>query len=233
MERYRQIYQEMVSLLRDSEAIDTKMLDYRLFFETKIFGLEMMHRNTLEQIKELEQVFKRETEDRKTILSEIDNTWNKAIAFFEAYLNAFYSLLQLIGKITSCFYQKEKAKLEAKMAKQFDKNFGTLIGILKSHSNIDPAFSSYLKTNLGWYETLRNNRHKITHEWSAFLGFTRDGKTLFLDYPNHKEEFSYPSKPTKDLEDYLNQNLDALFNFMDFYVKHFRQLLTNYSCQHS
>lgn len=70
MERHRQIYQEMVSLLKDLRTIDPKMSEFRMFFEIKMFGFEMMHRNTLEQIKELEQVFKRETEDRKKILSD-------------------------------------------------------------------------------------------------------------------------------------------------------------------
>jgi hypothetical protein len=203
------------------------MSEFRMFFEIKMFGFEMMHRNTLEQIKELEQVFKRETEDRKKILSEIGNPWNKSIAFFEAYLNAFYSLLQVIGKITSCFYQKEKAKLTAKMAKQFDKNFGTLVDILKSHPNIDPAFSSYLKTNLGWYETLMNNRHMITHQAPAFLGFANDGEILFLDCPHCENGGSWYdlNKPAEDLEGYLSKNFEALFNFLEFYTKHFRQLI--------
>jgi hypothetical protein len=225
MNKYKQVYYELNAFLFDIKNVDPKMFGLRMSFGTKMFGFEMMHRATLKQIKELEQVCRKESSEKKVLLDETGKARNESIVLFEAYLNAFYSLLQVIGKITSCFYQKEKAKLSAKMAKQFDENFGSLIDILKSHFNIDPVFSSYLKTSLGWYETLKNNRHMITHEGSAFLGFANDGKILFLDYPHPKKGFSWfdSNKSTKDLESYFGKNFEDLFNFLDFYVKHFRQ----------
>jgi len=225
MERPKQIYQEMISFLTDIQGIDPKMFGYGMSFSTKMFGFEMMHHATLKQIKELEQVYKKESSEGRNPLYETSKARNKSIVLFEAYLNALYSLLQIIGKITSCLYKKEKSRMSAKIAKSFDENFGTLVDILKTHSNIDPDFSSYLKTNLGWYQTLTNNRHMITHEGSAFLGFTNDGKILFLDYPHRKKGFSWfdSNKSTKDLESYLASNFEDLIDFLDFYVKHFRQ----------
>lgn len=227
MEKYRRIYQEMISLLNDSRTVDPKIFGYRMSFSIKMFSLEMMYRATLKKSKELEDVAKKEKAEGNVLLKETGKAWNKSIAFFEAYLNAFYSLLQIIAKITPYFYGKEKSKVLGETTKGFGDNFGQLINYLKNKSNIDPEFSSYLREKLEWYETLRNNRHMITHEGSAFLGFAQDGKILFIDYPHPKKGFSWfePKKSTKGLQNYLNQSFNDLFEFLDFCVKHFRQRL--------
>lgn len=218
MESYRQVYQEMISLLIDSKSIDPKMLGYVMSFRSKMFSFEMMYRKTLKHIKELEEIYKRESAQGKILLEETGRAWNKSVAFFEAYLNAFYSLLQIIAKITPYFYGNEKSKIFPS-----SKYFGRLIDYLKKHPSIDTDFSSYLKERVRWYETLRNNRHMITHEGSAFLGFGQDGKIIFIDYPEEGFSWFQPNKSTKDLESYLTQSFADLFEFLEFYVKHFRQ----------
>jgi hypothetical protein len=218
MESYKQVYQEMISLLTDSKSIDPKMFDYGMCFRSKMFSFEMMYRKTLKYIKELEEIYKKENAQGKILLEETGRAWNKSVAFFEAYLNAFYSLLQIIAKITPYFYGNEKSKIFPSST-----YFGRLIDYLKKHPNIDTDFSSYLNQRVRWYETLRNNRHMITHEGSAFLGFGQDGKIVFVDYPKKGFSWFQPNKSTKDLESYLTQSFADLFDFLDFYVKHFRQ----------
>ena len=188
MERYRQIYHEVVSLLRDSKAINPKLFGYGMSFSSKMSSLERMYLTTLKKSKKLEEVAKKEKAEEKVLLKETTKAWNEAVAFFEAYLNAFYSLLQIIAKVTPYFYEEEKSESLGRIGKGFGDNFGELINFFQDNTNIDPEFSSYITTKLGWYKILRNNRNMITHEGSAFLGFKEDGKIVFMDYP--KKGFS-------------------------------------------
>lgn len=226
MERYGQIYREMVSLLKDSRTINPKMFGYGISFSTKMSSLEIMYRTTLKKLKELEEVARKETAEGKILLNGTTRAWNETIAFFEASLNAFYSLLQIIAKITPYFYKEKKSESLRKIGKGFGDNFGKIVEFFKGNTKIDPELSSYLTKELGWYEALRNNRHMITHEGSAFLGFDKDGRIIFLDYPHPKEGFSwFGPKKFRQLEDYLGQSFKDLFDFLEFYVNHFRQRL--------
>ena len=225
MERYRQIYHEMVSLLRDSKTINPKLFGYGMSFSSKMSSLERMYLTTLKKSKKLEEVAKKEKAEEKVLLKETTKAWNEAVAFFEAYLNAFYSLLQIIAKVTPYFYEEEKSESLGRIGKGFGDNFGELINFFQDNTNIDPEFSSYITTKLGWYKILRNNRNMITHEGSAFLGFKEDGKIVFIDYPKKGFSWFEPKKSTRDLEDYLGQSFKDLFDFLDFYVNHFRQRL--------
>jgi len=90
---------------------------------------------------------------------------NECIAFFKAYLNAFYSLLQIIGKILPYFYEENTAKHIPTA------NFGKQLTHFKEHPEIDHEYVNYLKNNMGWYYELVCNRHAISHNVSAFLGF--------------------------------------------------------------
>jgi len=220
MDRYQKTYQEMVSLLTDFQAIDPRMFGYNMSFNSKAFSFEMMYRETLKRIRELEEIYKKESTQGKKVLEETGVAWSKSVAYFEAYLNAFYSLLQIIAKITLLFYKEPKM---SSITKEWGDNFGKLIDFFKRNKSIDSQFSVYVDKNLGWYETLRNNRHMITHEGSAFLGFSKGGKILFLDYPKKGFNWFDPNKSTKDLESYLSQSFENLFSFLDFYATHFRQ----------
>jgi len=228
MERFRRIYLEMVSLLRDSETINPKLFGHGMSFGIKMSSLEIMYRNTLKKSKELEEVAKKERAEETVLLKETTKAWHESIAFFEAYLNAFYSLLQIIARVTPYFYEEEKSKSLRKIGKGFGDNFGKLIKFFEDNTNIDPEFSSHLTKKLGWYKILRNNRNMITHEGSAFLGFQKDGKIVFIDYPKRGFSWFEPKKSTRELEDYLGQSFNDLFDFLDFYLKHFRQRLDVY-----
>lgn len=225
MERYRQIYQEMLSLLGNLKSTDSKPFGYRMAFQAKMKSLEIMYFATLEKSKKLEVVAKKEMAEKKALLKETGKAWNETVAFFEAYLNAFYSLLQVIAKITPYFYEEEKSESLRKMASRFVYNFGKLMKYFKDNPNFDPEFSSYIATKLRWYEILRNNRHTITHQESAFLGFKEDGKIVFLDYPKKGFSWFKQKKSTRELEDYLTRSFHDLFDFLGFYVKHFRHIV--------
>lgn len=225
MERYRRIYHEMLSLLGSLRFIDSKSFGYRMAFQTKMKSLEIMYSTTLEKTKKLEVVAKKEKAEENVLLKETSKAWNETVTFFEAYLNAFYSLLQVIAKVTPHFYKIEKSESLRDMTNRFGYNFGKLVKFFEDNPNFDPEFSSYIAKKLGWYKILRNNRHMITHEGSAFLGFKEDGKIVFLDYPKKGFSWFKQKKSTRELEDYLARSVHDLFDFLDFYVKHFRHIV--------
>jgi len=210
----------MTSLLRSLRTTDPDFLGYEISFSSKMRSLEIMHLHTWKKSRELEEVFKEE-KGKVVHAKKTGEALDETLAFFEAYLNAFYSLLQIIAKVTQHFYEKEKLKV----GKHFGDNFGALVNSLKNNMKIDPEFSSYLKEKLGWYKTLSNNRTMITHYGSAFLGFNEGGRVVFIDYPKEGLSWFAPKKPTRELERYLTQTFNDLFDFLNFYVNHFRQRL--------
>jgi len=228
MERFKQIYQEMIAFLIDVKDIDPNMFEYGISFGLKMFGLEEMHRRTLEKVKELEEAQKKESAEAKVILElggvyiakQTDLAWRKSIAYFEAYLNALYSLLQVITKITLIVYQKSKKPIATE---KMGDNLGSLVNYLKNNKTVDSDFSTYIDGKMGWYEIFRSNRHKITHNGSAFLMFDPDGKVTFLDYPKTESKLLDQNKSIKNLEGYLIRSFEDLFDFLDFYVRHFRK----------
>jgi len=215
----------MLALLGELILIDPKSFNCRIAFQTKMKSLEIMYSTTLKKSTELEVVAKKEKAEQKILLKETSRAWNETVAFFEAYLNAFYSLLQIIAKATPYFYEEKESKSLRKMAKTFGFNFGKLIQFLKDHPSFDPEFFSYIAEKLGWYEILSNNRNMITHEVTAFLGFKEDGTIMFLDYPKRGFSWKKQKKSTRELKDYLARSFNDLFDFLDFFVKHFRQRL--------
>jgi hypothetical protein len=71
-----------------------------------------------------------------------------------------------------------------------------------------------------WYDELMNNRHAVTHNVSAFLGFG-EREIVFIHMPKQRIDFFENGKPTKKLEEYILNNWDSLFSFFNFYVEHF------------
>jgi hypothetical protein len=228
MERLKQIYNDVILFLTDIKGIDPDMFEYGISFGLKMFGLEEMHRRTLEKIKELEEAQKKESAGADVIFGlrgiyiarQTDLAWKKSIAYFEAYLNALYSLLQVITKITLIIYRKTKKPIATE---QMGDNFGTLVNYLKNNKTIDTDFANYIDGKMGWYDIFRSNRHKITHNGSAFLMFDPDGKVTFLDYQKTESKLLDQTKSIKNLADYLIKSFEDVFDFLDFYVKHFRK----------
>ena len=221
MEQKRRIYYDTYSLIRNLEAINPKLFGYGMSFLIKLRSVETMYNTTLTRSKELEATYREESKGETIIARGTTDAWYETIAYFEGYLNAFYSLLQITAKVTPFFYEKQKLKLlERKLG--FADNFGNLVNFLSENSDFDPELSSYLEAKLDWYKILRNNRHMITHEGSAFLGFGEDGGIMFIDYPRKGFSWFKKKKSTRELENYMEQSFNSLFEFLDFYVNHFR-----------
>jgi hypothetical protein len=185
------------------------VLDYSFAFNSKMASFEIMYRKALKKARNLAIITKKEKSEDKIAMPMTTKAWYEAIAFFEAYLNSFYSLLQIIAKFTPLFYEENKDKIPTW-------NFGLQKKFFVDRPKFDADFSSYLIHKLGWYETLRGNRHAITHNLSAFLGFDEDGKVVFRDYPKSKQSF-------RQIEKYLNQSFNDMLNFLEFYTQHFRK----------
>lgn len=213
MEQFRRIYHETLMLFND--VLSSDKTNYSMAFTSKMACFEIMHKETLKKVKNLETVAKEEKSEDKVAMTKTTRAWYEAIAFFEAYLNSFYSLLQIIAKFTPLFYGKDEQLIP-------DDNFGKQVNFFVTHPKLDTDFSSHLIDKLSWYKTLRNNRHAITHRVSAFLGFEKDGTIVFIDYPKKKFDW-FGKKSLREIERYLNQSFNDLFDFLEFYTQHFRK----------
>lgn len=198
-----------------NDVLSSDKSGYSMAFISKMACFEIMYRETLNKVKNLETVAKEEKSEDTVAMPRTTRALYEAIAFFEAYLNSFYSLLQIIAKFTSFFYGENRDRIP-------DKYFGGQVNFFVTHPKFDADFSSYLRDRLSWYKTLRDNRHAITHRLSAFLGFEKDGRIVFIDYP--KKEFDWLDKKSlREIERYLDQSFNDLFDFLEFYTQHFRK----------
>jgi len=173
-----------------------------------------MQKYTLQRIQEC---FDTAKEERKNSihLRDMGKLLDESVAFFEACLNAFYSFLQIIAKVTPYFYDREKLSEPIP-----DRDFGSQIDHFKKKPDVDDKYSNYLTNNIEWYKDFVDNRHAITHNVSAFLGFGKE-EVEFIDMPEGRIDFFKTGKPTKELEKYILTNWDSLFKFLDFYAEHF------------
>ncbi len=210
-ERFRRIYDEMRMLFADIQA--SEIFDYRVALPFKMASFEIMHWEALKKAKHLETTAKKERAEEKVLLDKTTTSLYSAAASFEAYLNSFYSLLQIIAKFTPYFYGADKYRIPARY-------FGEQVNFFITNPDFDPEFSYYLAHRLRWYETLKNNRHAVTHRISAFLGFEKD-EVVFQDYPAEKSDL-FGEKKFRDIRAYLVQSFDEFFDFIEFYVQHFR-----------
>jgi len=216
MKTYKDIYIRIRNLVsraeRSSPYLSNLGLGYS--FDMKLKCLEIMQKHTLHRIQEC---FDTAKEERKNSirLKDTGKLLDESVAFFEAYLNAFYSFLQIIGKMTPYFYDRKKLKQLIP-----DDYFVGQIRHFVDNPNVDPKYSSYLKKNMTWHDQLMSNRHGITHNVSAFLGFGKE-EMEFIDMPEKRIDFFKTGKPTKKLEKYILNSWNSLFKFLDFYVEHF------------
>jgi hypothetical protein len=222
----RKIYSNFETLIkkveRESPLLSNSGIGFS--FSSKFMSLEIMQKHTIEKVEKLFDSYKEE-KDSPTIFPEDTNKYfNESIAFFEAYFNAFYSFLQIIGKVTPYFYDPKTLKNEIP-----NRYFGSQIHYFKKeHPEVDYEYSNYLKNNMSWYYELINNRNAITHNASAFLGFGTE-EIVFIHMPKRRIDFFENGKPTRKLGEYISSNWISLFKFLDFCVNHFsnREIFVN------
>jgi len=216
MESHKDIYIKIRSLISRVEHSSPCLtnLGLSLSFDTKLRCLEIMQKYTREKIQELFDTAKKEGKD-SILLKDTTKLLYESIAFFEAYLNAFYSFLQIIAKVTPVFYDRKK--LSKSIPNRY---FGSQFDHFITNPAVDYEYSSYLKNNMKWYKDFIDNRHAITHNVSAFLGFGKR-EIVFIHMPKRRIDFFKNGKPTKKLEEYILSNWNSLFEFFNFYVEHF------------
>lgn len=181
--------------------------------QSKFVSLQIMQDYTIEKAKKLFSVCKEEQKHSIALVNTTSSLY-ECTAFFEAYLNAFYSFLQIIAKITPYFY-------DTKFAKGIPvSNFGKQRTYFKAHPEIDRVYANYLQNNMDWYDELICNRHAISHNVSAFLGFGEE-EVEFIHMQKKRIDYFESGKPSKKIEDYVQTNWIALLDFLDFYVDHF------------
>lgn len=130
-------------------------------------------------------------------------------------MNAFYSLFQIVAKVTPYFFNLEKLTENV-----LEGNFGEEVRIFKDIPTLDLEYANYLEA-MTWYRELMYNRHAVTHHVSVFLAFDKD-HIVFIDMPKKRIDFFENGKPNKKVIDYIEQNWASLFQYLNFYEKHFR-----------
>ena len=231
MSEYQKIFDEFNAFLMSIRDINSsKILEYGISFNLKNLSLQEMYLGTLKNAERLEEAQKKESAEAKIAIqsgignfpqTETSKAYVKSVAYFEAYLNTLYSLLQVLTKITLIIYQNSKKQIDTN---SMGDNIGKLLDYLKNQNrDADSAFTSYIDQKMGWYQTFRNNRHKITHDGSALLFFTENGEIEFLDYPKNGAGFGNSNINKQGLENYVKNRVNDVFDFLDFYVKHFRE----------
>jgi hypothetical protein len=213
-----EIYQRFYSLVRQVEMMSPLLtnLGLSISLQSKFYSLELMQ---IETKKRVEQTFATYKSDKAKqdhiVLKELGKNLNESIAYFEAYLNAFYSLFQIIAKVTPYFFNDEKLRknvLHGEFAKETE--------IFHNCPILDPDYANYLET-MTWYRELMYNRHAVTHNAAVFLAFDKE-HIVFIDMPKKRIDFFEQGKPNEKLIDYMEKNWSSLFEYLDFYEKHFR-----------
>ena len=156
--KMRKIYRELQFLFDDlschiskmegftKEELDdyhSQLFQNKIDFTSKFASLEIMRHYTLDRCKTLPKTLENE---KKTSIALIDTTFNlnEVQAFFEAYLNAFYSLLQVLARFTSFFYKKEFPNVKIN-----DENFGSQLDFFRQNKELpDEVFSKYVENEL-------------------------------------------------------------------------------------
>lgn len=217
LRRRREIYDSFYRLVRkvENESPLLSNVSVGLSLVSKLHSLEIMQRYTIRNARNLFASYEREKNEPVIFPKDVNKYINEAIAFFEAYLNAFYSLFQIIGKITPYFYDRKK--FEKKVP---DEYFERQKSYFSLHKNIDADYARYLENSMKWYDDLVCNRHAISHNASAFLGFGKQ-EIEFIHMPKKRIDYFENGKPTKKLIEYIQANWISLFDYLDFYVKHF------------
>lgn len=216
MKSHSKIHAEIRALVSRVERLSPRLFNLGLtyFLDTKLRCLEIMQKYALQKIEELFKTLGKE-KDNSIHLQETGKLLSESIAFFEAYLNAFYSFLQILGRITPYFYDSRELRKAIP-----DDFFAKQISYFVNNPDVDPEYSNYLKNSMAWHDELMSNRHAITHNVSAFLGFGEE-EIVFIDMPKRRIDFFENGKPTKKLQEYVVNNWNSLFGFLNFYVEHF------------
>lgn len=203
----------LVSKVRQSSPLLSN-LGIGLSVQSKFVSLQIMQKYTIEKATTL---FATSREERKhsIALTETTSSLYECIAFFEAYLNSFYSFMQMIAKVTPYFYD-----IKMMMKKIPERYFREQMEHFINNPTIDAEYSEYLKKNMKWYTELERNRHAISHNVSAFLGFGKE-EVEFIQMQKKRIDFFESGKPCKKMEEYVQANWNSLLDFLEFYVNCF------------
>jgi hypothetical protein len=213
-----EIYQRFYSLVRQVEMASPLLfnLGLSMSLQSKFYSLELMQIETKKRVEQTSATYQKEkAQQDHIVLKELGKNLNESVAYFEAYLNAFYSLFQIIAKVTPYFFNDNRLKKNV-LHGEFSKE----IEIFHNCPTLDLDYANYLET-MTWYRELMYNRHAVTHHAAVFLAFDKE-HIVFIDMPKKRIDFFEQGKPNKKLIKYIEQNWVSLFEYLDFYERHFR-----------
>lgn len=130
----------------------------------------------------------------------------KLLAYYEAYLDAIYSFLENISRMTSHFYSgKNLPPSFYKQREKFIKN-----------SEWDIAYSTLLES-MAWYEEFHCIRSESTHFLSGTIT-ENQGKVGYWNEPRGKRKGTLPKIDIEDLREHIKATQQNVSNFKDSYA---------------
>ncbi len=211
------VYPQLKALIRKVERQSPALLNLDIAHSqhSKFVSLQIVQKYTLETTEKLLSSYMKEKENHLILVKDLDRYLYEANAFFEAYLNAFSSYLQIIGKLTPYFFDFRVHEIPDDFGNQRE------YFISEKNRGVDDLYAEYLKNKTEWYATLSKNRNASTHNISSFIGFGEDC-IVFIDQPRYNRIYTLGSgRPNRNLEEWIIGNWKKLFQFLDFYVHHF------------
>jgi hypothetical protein len=127
----------------------------------------------------------------------------------ESFFQSSYSLLNLVAGLTPHFYRHP---IKGLPHKSFRKQRRWYI----KHTDLDPKYSKYLKSETRWFDDFIVHRDKLAHLHPLVTFLTHDATVFFGTNRNEKGFI-----PNVNVGDFINSTANCILEFLIFYDNHF------------
>jgi len=138
----------------------------------------------------------------------------------ETFYIVVRSLMDDVAILTPYFYPKGKMR-----PRRY--SFNDQLKWYKSHPDFDPPMTQYLKTQLGWFDELKESRDDLIHRQCDVLPITvlwgeavPEGFAIIHKHEDEKIDY-------QPLEKKFHIILKSLLAFLNFYASHFKERIPN------
>jgi hypothetical protein len=132
------------------------------------------------------------------------------LIYLEAYFYLLVSSLDILAKLTPCFYSNWEGKSDSKIYFSHQRNF------FKDHQGKDTQFAAYLDTNMGWFDKVKLHRNELTHNSALIIFITSTNKFNFGTERNKKGFI-----PNEEVGAFIVETFKGFCDFLVFYNSHF------------
>lgn len=140
----------------------------------------------------------------------------------ETFYVVLRSLIEDVAVLTPCFYPKAK-----KRPKRI--SFNKQVKWFRKHPDFDPPMTQYMKTNLVWFDELKDVRDDLLHCQCDVLainsGIEKTQGDIPIKFDIVGESGLKIGQP--ELESEVRSIMRSLIEFLSFYSSHFKNRLPN------